>query len=574
MRPWIIVLHVLPALALLVPCGGARAQAPPTAVDSTSTAVDRIFARWDHTDSPGCALGVSQNGTPMYTRGYGMANLEYDLAISPASVFHLASVSKQFTALAVLLLARDGKLSLDDDVRRYIPELPEYGHRITLRHLLTHTSGLRDQWALIGLARGRFEEDLITEGDVLDVVTRQRAVNFAPGAEWLYSNTGYTLAAVIVRRVSGQSLHDFADARIFAPLGMRHTHFHDDHAMIVKNRTSAYTPGTGGAWKVSVPLYDTYGATSLFSTVSDLLTWEENYEHPRVGDAELLGAMQTSAVLTNGASTGYGLGLQAETYRRARLVGHSGADAGYRTYIGRFPDHHLAVVILCNLSAINPAALAKQVADVYLAGSLGPALPDSGVATLSPEQLAQFAGVYVDTANGQVLRFAVQGDHLTVGGATGIAYFPQDEQHFRNAALQFEAIFTVAAAGATRLTLSRPGRPTDRFERPAPASLRPGGLAPYVGTYYSSELDATYVVHATDSTLVLRTRMGEGLTVRPAFADTFEGTTAIGGVVLRFTRDPRGAISGALLSNSRARNVRFTRVPSEQRRPMTASNTP
>lgn len=251
MRPWTTALRVVPVAALLLPSSDGRAQARAViTADSTPAAVDRIFARWNHTDSPSCALGVSRNGTPVYTRGYGMANLEYDLAISPASVFHLASVSKQFTALAVLLLAQGGKLTLDDDVRRYVPELPDYGHRITLRHLLTHTSGLRDEWDLLALARGHFDEELITESDVLDVVTRQRALNFVPGAEYLYSNTGFTLAGLVVRRVSGQSLRDFAEARIFAPLGMRRTHFHDDHTMVVKNRTSAYEPGPPGAWKV------------------------------------------------------------------------------------------------------------------------------------------------------------------------------------------------------------------------------------------------------------------------------------------------------------------------------------
>jgi CubicO group peptidase (beta-lactamase class C family) len=218
-------------------------------------------------------------------------------------------VSKQFTASAIMLLAADGKLSLDDDIRKHLPEIPDYGHPITIRHLLTHTSGLRDQWDLLIMARGgRFEEDRITEADVLEIVARQKGLNFVPGTEYLYSNTGYTLAGTIVRRVSGKSLRAFADERIFRPLGMTNTHFHDDYTMIVPGRAAGYARNPGG-WRVSLPNYDTYGATSLFSTVGDLLKWEANFARPMVGTAAIFQQMATSAVLLNGDSTAYGLGL-------------------------------------------------------------------------------------------------------------------------------------------------------------------------------------------------------------------------------------------------------------------------
>ena len=285
-----IVMLALPAASF------AQARGPSS--DTTTRAVDRVFAAWQSTDGPGCALGVSRNGRAVYEHGYGMANLETGTPITPSSIFHVASVSKQFTAAAIMLLARDGKLSLDDDVRKYIPELPDYGVRITIRHLLTHTSGLRDQWNLLALARGRFEEDRITEADVMDIVPRQKALNFTPGAEYLYSNTGYTLAAVIVKRVSGKSLREFADERIFRPLGMTSTHFHDDYTMLVPGRTSAYA-SRGSGWRVSIPNYDTYGATSLFTTVGDLLKWEANFDAPVVGDRALLDQMQTSGRLTH-----------------------------------------------------------------------------------------------------------------------------------------------------------------------------------------------------------------------------------------------------------------------------------
>ena len=280
-------------------------------------AVDRVFASWRDTEGPGCALSVSSNGNVVYERGYGMANLETGTPIRPSSIFHVASVSKQFTAMAIMLLARDGTLSVDDNIRKYLPEIPDYGTPITIRHLLTHTSGLRDQWDLIALARGRFEEDRITEADVMDIVPRQKALNFRPGAEYVYSNTGFTLLGVIVKRVSGQSLRAFADERIFKPLGMTNTHFHDDYTMLVPNRTSAYERRPDG-WHVGIPNFDVYGATSLFTTTGDLLKWEANLQHPVVGDRAIVDRMETPTILTNGDTSAYGFGLaSAATAGRA-----------------------------------------------------------------------------------------------------------------------------------------------------------------------------------------------------------------------------------------------------------------
>src|SRR5688572_20577471 len=315
-----IVLPTTLALAL------SSTVAAQQAADTTRVAVNRVFAAWSAADGPGCALGVSRDGQVVYENGYGMANLELDAPITAGSIFHVASVSKQFTGMAIALLARDRKLSLDDDVRKYITELPDYGHRITIRHLLNHTSGLRDQWDLLYMARGRFEENRITEADVLEIVARQKALNFVPGSEYLYSNTGYTLSGTIVRRVSGKSLRAFADERIFKPLGMTNTHFHDDYTMVVKGTAAGYARA-GGTWRTSLPNYDTYGATSLFTTVGDLLKWEANFTKPLVGTEPLLREMMASATITSGDTTAYGLGVATESYRGTRLFGHGGADA-------------------------------------------------------------------------------------------------------------------------------------------------------------------------------------------------------------------------------------------------------
>ncbi len=226
--------------------------------------VDALFAAYDKPDSPGCALAVVQDGTVIYQRGYGCANLDYDLPITPESVFHVASVSKQFTALAILLLEADGKLAVADDIRQYLPEMPNYGATITIQHMIHHASGLRDQWDILSMAGWDYVDDLITSQHVLNLAVRQQHLNFKPGAEHVYCNTGYTLLAIIVARVSGQSFREFTHDRIFQPLGMSHTHFHDDHSEVVKNRAMAYTPYEDG-FQISIPTFDTVGATSLFT---------------------------------------------------------------------------------------------------------------------------------------------------------------------------------------------------------------------------------------------------------------------------------------------------------------------
>lgn len=541
--------------ALVLSTGLAGAQQSPE--DSIRTAVNRVFATWSSADGPGCALGVARDGNVVYLNGYGMANLETDAAITPNTIFHVASVSKQFTAMAIMLLAKDGKLSLDDDIRKYLPEVPDYGHKITIRHLLQHTSGLRDQWDLLFLARGRFEEDRITESDVLEIVSRQKALNFVPGSEYLYSNTGYTLAGVIVKRVSGKSLREFAQERIFHPLGMTSTHFHDDYTMVVKGRAAGYARGNDGKWHVSLPNYDTYGATSLFTTVGDLLKWDANVWKPTVGDEATLREMRTSATLTTGDSTGYGLGIATEVFREARLVGHGGADAGYRTYLGRFPEHGLSIVVLCNAATANPAALARAVADVYIGSALAPppSLPKAAL-TLTAEQLASFAGVYVAPNTGAPTFITQRNDALVLGRALGPALIPVGERRFRVWTQPLELQFQ-PNGDLVQTNLAWPNPKPVTLKRATLAHLTPAQLQTYTGTYYSEELGATWAVTATDSTLVFRTRWGlpNGAVVRPAYGDTFAGD-----VLVTFTRGRGNRIDGALMSTGRVRNVRFTKT--------------
>lgn len=548
---------VLSIASLVIAAPSAGAQA----VDSVARGVDHVFANWNDTNGPGCAVGVSRDGNVVFERGYGMANLETDTPIRPSSIFHVASVSKQFTATAVMLLEREGKLSLDDNIRKYLPEVPDYGTPITIRHLLTHTSGLRDQWELLAFARGRFEEDRITEADVLDIVSRQTALNFKPGVEYAYSNTGFTLLGVIVKRVTGQSLRDFADEKIFKPLGMTRTHFHDDYTMLVPGRTSAYEPrraSDGGArWRVGIPNFDTYGATSLYTTVGDLLKWEANLDHPIVGDARMFARMATPTLLTTGDTSNYGFGLAIGSYRGARVIEHGGADAGYRSYVGRFPDKGLAIAIECNAATANTTALAHGVADVYLGSTLAvaesPAMPQ-GLA-IAPDRLQRFVGTYVQPNTLQIIPLSVRNGQLLIDAPNTPTLTPLAENRFGVAGQPVELVFAEQEHGGFEFRVA--GQRPVHFEWHQAATVAPNLLKPYAGDYVSTELGgAVYRVDATDSTLMFHTRTSEPFPARLMFADTFLGD----GYTLHFTRTA-GRVTGFEVTNSRMRRVKFTKKP-------------
>ncbi len=360
------------ALLIFSTLGPTTALPQSGAAENKTAQVDKLFEKWDKPTSPGCALAVFRDGRIVYQRGYGMADLDHDIPITPSTVFHVASMSKQFTAASIVLLAQQGKLSLDDEVRKYVPEMPDFGAPITIRNLIHHTSGLRDQWTLLILAGWRYSLDLITDDDVLSVLTRQKDLNFRPGEKHLYSNTGYTLLAQVVKHVSGQSFREFTSSRIFQPLGMTSTHFRDEHAEIIKNMAVGYEPAKGNTFRISITNFDTVGATSLLTTVKDLALWDENFYNPRVGGPGLIKQMLERGRLNNGEQLDYAFGLFLGKYRGPPTVDHPGADAGYRSDMIRFPQQHFSVACLCNVADSRPEELTRKVADIYLAKELKP----------------------------------------------------------------------------------------------------------------------------------------------------------------------------------------------------------
>jgi CubicO group peptidase (beta-lactamase class C family) len=544
------------SLVLAASLLGAPALGAPLAAQLPEAArrgVDSVFASFDRTDAPGCVVGVSERGVPVLQRAYGMADLQHRLALGERSIFHVASISKQFTAIAVAMLAEDGKLRLDDDVRAYVPELPDHGARITVRQLMHHTSGLRDQWQLLAWSGWRFPSDLITERDVLDIAGRQRGLNFRPGEEYLYSNTGFTVLAVIVQRVSGQSLREFAASRIFAPLGMRDTHFHDDYSMIVPGRTAAYAPREGGGWRISIPVFDTYGATSLFSTTGDLLTWMAHLDEPRFGSPALWQAAQTSGVLNDGTAINYGYGLTLATWRGVRAIGHGGADAGYRAYVERYPDHGVAVAVLCNRANVSSVELARGTAAAVLGDRLPREMVEMRAMPHRPDAAARAAweGTYRDPVSHAVLRVRVSGDSVLANGAP--LEFGSDTTATRRGTPGWLSLQPGVGAAATIRVHPRGLRQVVYERQPPPFST----VTAYGGRYFSEELETWYRFTARDSVLVMTHRkLGENaLTAAGRDAFTF------GGNVVLFTRDRRGRVTGFTLNGGRVRGVRFVRTP-------------
>jgi CubicO group peptidase (beta-lactamase class C family) len=408
------------AILLLWNAGGATYK---NSDEKSAAAVDEVFGDLAKGGSPGCALGVYRDGKIIYAKGYGLANIEENVAITPQSIFDIGSTSKQFTAASILLLEKQGKLSINDDVRKYLTELPDYGQKITILELLNHTSGLRDYLTLMELA-GVNIDGVTTDEDALALIHRQKGLNFAPGSEYLYSNTGFFVLSVIVKRVSGKSLRDFAAENIFTPLEMSHTQYRDDHTSLIADRALAYDEKeTKDGYKLDVSYFEQTGDGAVHTSVEDLRQWDENFYSPRVGGQDFLKELQEHGKLNSGKALDYAKGLVVKDYRGLHTVSHGGAWGGYRAELLRFPEQHFSVACLCNVSNANPTKRAHEVADVYLGSLMKPREPkkpeeaekkEKSEITLTTQQLQSYAGEYWSEELGVTYRLAVAEGRMKV----------------------------------------------------------------------------------------------------------------------------------------------------------------
>ena len=471
-----------------------------------SQQVDGLLAEWDRADGPGCAVGVGRGAGTVFERGYGRANLDYGVPIAPETVFDIGSISKQFTAASILLLAEAGKLSLDDDIRDYLPEIPTYESPITIRNLLHHTSGMRDYLNIMTLA-GRSDYDVISDQDIVDMVARQRRLNFAPGAEYLYSNSGYMLAAVIVKRITGESLGEFAAREIFEPLGMANTFFYEDWTKIVPHRAIGYERREDGNFRmVHNFTFAVAGDGQLYTTTGDLLRWTRLLWSGRVGTPGFLAEILAPGVLENGAEIDYALGLEYGDYRGTRTVGHGGSSWGFEAHLVHFPDEDLSVVVLCNVGQARPRKLALEVAAIWLGDRLTPLEP---VAEEPPA---------ADEADAD-------------------PSIPAD-----------------APRGAGTLVI-------------APAEMsKQEVVAAYPGLFWSDELRVAYEIELVSDQLLMRIPGQPSIELVYLEEDTFSASGPLtvhsiwdASFDLRFERDADGAVTRFTVDTGRARGIEFRR---------------
>lgn len=551
MNRWIFTL--LTCIGLLLP------QAPAHAQEVDTSKVDQVFAAWDKPDTPGLSLAVVRDGQIVYSHGYGMANLEYGVRNTPTTIFHAASISKQFTAFAIQLLAQEGKLSLDDEVRKYLPELQVQGPPITLRHLLHHTSGLRDQWGLITLAGLRLD-DVVTENDILGMLWQQKQLNFPPGEEELYSNSGYTLLGLIIRRVAGQPLAAFAQERIFGPLGMKNTHFLENYGTLVKNRAYSYQRLRSGGYSYMALSLTNVGPTSLLTTVEDLALWDRNFQDAKVGGPAVIAAMLTLGRLNSGRELTYASGLVRNRYRGLPTVEHSGSDAGFRAHILRLPEQRLTVIVLGNTAELAAGELARRVADVYIANVAtepGRTLPAE--VEVQSGDLGPYLGEY-EMRPGFILNFTTQGNQLMVQATNQprFAMFASAPDSFFVKAFEASVVFpkTVGSGPVTAATWLQNGRefPLKRFVRDTPTVE---SLRACAGDYFSEELRTLYSLSERDGKLAVRYPRGVR-ELTPTTRDVYVGGLPLG--VVTFRRNAAGACEGLSITTGRVRDLQFKKV--------------
>lgn len=411
--------------------------------------VDSVFAAFSRSNTPGCAVGVDRDGAPALRRAYGMANLESGTPFTTATISESGSTAKQFVAAGLVMLALDGVLSLSDDVAKWVPEVKGVGKRITVRQLLSHTSGLPDRYTLHdaqGRPAGEVDHPM---AEVLDIVSRMRDLNFDPGEDYLYSNTGYVVAVAVLERASGQSLQAFTDARIFRPLGMTNTRWREDHRVVVPGRAAAYSGNLANGFRNDHPFTRVFGSGGLLLTIDDFLKWSHAFQRGE-GRWRAIGDSLSAVIrLNDGTAITYGLGVTTDDWRGLRRVSHTGSTGGYRAALYRFPQQAVSVALLCNIGAANPGGLATSVAAIVLGDALEPVRAEVAPAiAVLPEALAALAGRYHAPFNEDVAVLEVRNGQL-VDSLTGTVMIPLGADRFRPHGTPVALQFTRSGSAVT-----------------------------------------------------------------------------------------------------------------------------
>ena len=499
--------------------------------------------------APGCAAAVSLNGETVFEKAFGLADLEFNVPNTPQTIFESGSVAKQFTAAAIVLLQQDGKLSLDDPVKKYIPELPDYGSPLMLRHLLNHTSGIRDWGSVMALTGAGRGDRVITQDLALDVITHQKALDFKPGAEYSYSNSGYNLLAIIVERVSKQKFADFLTERLFKPLGMNHSSIRDDYQRIVPGRAQAYSRQGTGPWRLNMPFMNVYGNGGMLTTVGDWMKWNTMLEARALG-APLVEALETRGVLNDGRKIIYALGLEVDTYKGLRDVSHGGATAGYQTFLARYPDNKVSIGVMCNGTSPSAGGIAASITDEIFGPY--PEAPKSDPIKVSEEELKKLVGIWRNEKTHAPARTVVENGVLRWNGArpapTGNGQFA-----FGDNRLKFTLDGDDKPTSAE--TVDSNGEVT-RYIPEQAWTPHAQELTTIAGDWFSEEAGATFTIAVKDNKALIKQRPALNLELQPLYKDHF----GVQGYVLWFTRDRSGKIDRMHVGASRMRDMPFARV--------------
>ena len=499
--------------------------------------------------APGCAAAVSLNGEVVFEKAFGLADMEHNVPNTTQTIFESGSVAKQFTAAAIVLLQQDGKLSLDDPVKKHIPELPDYGVPLTIRHLLNHTSGLRDWGSVMSLTGAGRGDRVINQDLALDVIVHQRALDFTPGSEYSYSNSGYNLAAIIVERVSKQKFPAFVEERLFKPVGMKNSSWRDDYQRIVPGRAQAYARQGTGPWRLNMPFMNVYGNGGMLTTVGDWMKWNAMLDSQSLG-APLVSALETRGVLNDGRKIAYALGLTVSTYKGLKDVSHGGSTAGYQTFLTRYPDHKVSVGVMCNGTSPSAGGLAADITDQIFGPY--PETAKTEPAKVSEDELKRFVGVWRNEKTHAPARFVIENG---VSRWSGARLVPMGGGQFTVGANQLRFTFDKDNKPVSAETVDSDGE-VRRFAPEIEWKPTPAELESFKGNWFSEEASATVSLVVEGDKAFLKQRPATTLPLQPIYKDHFD----VQGYVVWFTRDKNGKIDNMHVGTSRMRDMLFTRV--------------
>jgi len=531
---------------------------PLTFSQSTSDIeeLDSIFSSWDSAITPGCAVGVSEKGVPLVSRAWGMADLENPVRNTPSTIFEAGSVSKQFVSGSLILLALEGELSLDDDIRQYIPELPDYGHTITLRHLLNHTSGLRDWGSVAAISGWNRGQRTHNHNHVLDILSRQSELNFPPGERYSYSNSGYNLLAIVIERVAEMPFAEYSSKKIFEPLGMTSTQWRDDYSRIVPGRSSAYSGSEGDdVFTINRPIEHVHGNGGLLTTVGDLLTWSHAVSSGYFGD-EFYDELTRRGLLSSGRTIAYASAVRVDSDHGQPQIVHTGATSGYRAYLGTFPEQNLTIALLCNVTGANPGAIGSEISKLFLrdqATKTDDELPEGILSDL--DQIESKTGIWADPRNHRPTEIEFKDDTLSIKDGDPLIALSENEFNVGSSDVTYRflesenyerPLISVVREGYTEETLV-PVDPADEQTNPEVFS----------GKYESHDAETVIQISREDEKLIASRRPSDSFELEPIYKDTFH---APGFGLIRFHRSDQGDVVRFSYSSGRVYDMNFTRV--------------